>query len=284
MTVSDNIMPLSSTFTFPTPFFVSSDVQWGIMAFPVRILFFVGLIMLTETMRSRAGKKSTTVKITLKVTILLMFTLFAGNYTTNPATLAVYAVFASLFFGYKYVVTSKTSSDTIAKIIDTIRFRIPIFGDLNRLTALHQWVTTMHGASSSGVTLAKSITLAGQTSGSLWYQSVSEKIRTSLLAGKSLHELMAETPYLFPPGLRAMVATGEMTGDLPTMFSNVAVTVENEIDERISGLSAKVEVALLLVMGVVVGGILVALYLPVVNMAAVQSEQGGYKFKKKYSK
>ena len=142
----------------------------------------------------------------------------------------------------------------------------------------------MHGASSSGVTLAKSITLAGQTSGSLWYQSVSEKIRTSLLAGKSLHELMAETPYLFPPGLRAMVATGEMTGDLPTMFSNVAVTVEHEIDERISGLSAKVEVALLLVMGVVVGGILVALYLPVVNMAAVQSEQGGYKFKKKYSK
>lgn len=282
--VSDNIMPFSSKFTFPTPFFVSSDVQWGIMAFPVRILFFVGLIMLTETMRSRAGKKSTTVKITLKVTILLMFTLFAGNYTTNPATLAVYAVFASLFFGYKYVVTSKTSSDTIAKIIDTIRFRIPIFGDLNRLTALHQWVTTMHGASSSGVTLAKSITLAGQTSGSLWYQSVSEKIRTSLLAGKSLHELMAETPYLFPPGLRAMVATGEMTGDLPTMFSNVAVTVENEIDERISGLSAKVEVALLLVMGVVVGGILVALYLPVVNMAAVQSEQGGFKFKKKYSK
>ena len=237
--------------------------------------------MLSETMRQRAGKESTTVKITLKVTILLMLTLFAGNYSLYIPSLLPYLAFIGVIVGYTYITTSETANKAVSKAIDTIRFHIPIFGALNKLTALHQWVTTMHGASSSGVNLSKCVTLAGQTSGSLWYNSVSTDIRSSLLAGKQLHDLMGEYPNLFPPGLRAMVATGELTGDLTTMFGNVALSVENEIDEKIAGLSAKVEVALLMVMGFVVGGILVALYLPVVNMAAVQSEQSGFKFKNK---
>lgn len=281
---SDRLLPVTSDLTFPTPFFLADSIEWGFMAFPARILFFVGAIMLSETMRQRAGKKSTTLKITLKVTLLLMLTLFAGNYDLYLPSLLPYLFFIGILVGYKYVTTANSANKTIAKSIDMIRFHVPIFGALNKLTALHQWVTTMHGASSSGVNLSKCVTLAGQTSGSLWYNSVSTDIRSSLLAGKQLHELMAEAPSLFPPGLRAMVATGELTGDLTTMFSNVARSVENEIDEKIAGLSAKVEVALLMVMGVVVGGILVALYLPVVNMAAVQSEQGGFKFKKRYSK
>lgn len=278
---SDSLLPVTAEITFPTPFFLADSMDWGLLAFPVRILFFVGAIMLSETMRQRAGRKSTTLKITLKVTLLLMLTLFAGNYDVYPPSLIPYSLLIGIIFGYKYLTTADSASKTVSKVIDTIRFKVPIFGDLNRLTALHQWVTTMHGASSSGVNLSKCVTLAGQTSGSLWYNSASTDIRAALLAGKQLHELMGASPSLFPPSLRAMVATGELTGDLTTMFGNVALAVENEIDEKIAGLSAKVEVALLLVMGGVVGGILVALYLPVVNMAAVQSENSGFKFKKK---
>lgn len=281
---SDRLMPVTADLTFPTPFFVADSIDWGLLAFPARILFFVVAVMLSETMRQRAGKKSSTIKVATKIMLLLLVTLFAGNYQIQPVSLLIYMVLIGGIVGYKYLTTAESANNKISRIIDTIRFNVPIFGSLNRLTSLHRWVTTMHGTSGSGVTLSRSVTLAGQTSGSLWYNAASGDICNSLLAGKKMHELMSNTPSLFPPNLRAMVATGELTGDLVTMFGNVAGSVENEIDEKIAGLSAKVEVALLLVMGVVVGGILIALYLPVVNMAAVQSEQGGFKFKKKYTR
>jgi type IV pilus assembly protein PilC len=94
------------------------------------------------------------------------------------------------------------------------------------------------------------------------------------MGGRPLSEALADHSDLYPPSVRAMIATGEVTGNLGTMFDNIARTTQTEVDAQIAGLAAKVEVMLLVVMGLVVGGLLVALYLPIINLATAASGGG----------
>jgi type IV pilus assembly protein PilC len=144
---------------------------------------------------------------------------------------------------------------------------MPVFGGITRLNALFQWSTTLGGALASGVALTRALILAGETAGSRWHASVAEPLQAAVMGGRPLSEALADYSDLYPATLRAMVATGEVTGDLPTMFTNIAHSAEIEVDVQIAGLSAKVEVLLLIVMGIVVGGLLVSLYLPIINLA-----------------
>lgn len=268
--VSKNLLPVSFDGTFPLPFFLS-DVATTPLGFLGRVVFLIAFIVGTETLRNRAGKDATLRRTIMKWMFVAWVTVFAGNYRLVPGAFVIWVLGIGLVIAFRTFLRSGEENPTRARLVDRIRFRLPVFGEMHRLNAIFQWSATMSGALSSGVALTRALTLAGSTSGSRWHASVAESLQNSVMGGRPLSESLADHADLYAPSLRAMVATGEVTGDLPTMFDNISRAAENEIDALVAGLSAKVEVLLLVVMGVVVGTLLVALYLPIINLATAAS-------------
>jgi len=265
--ISKNLTPIGMKSTFPYPFFVSDEVGWGPLGLVGRVFFMLFFIVGLESLRNRRGKDPKRSRTIMKWAFLVFVTVFAGGYYFIPAAALAWGSLIGLVFGIKAFIASGDKSAKRARLVDSIRFRLPVFGGITRLNALFQWSTTLGGALASGVPLTRALALAGETAGSRWHASVAEPLQAAVMAGRPLSEALADYSDLYPPTLRAMVGTGEVTGDLPTMFANVAHSTEVEVDMLIAGLSAKVEVMLLIVMGFVVGGLLVALYLPIINLA-----------------
>jgi len=272
--ISKNLTPVSMDFSFPMPFFIADDIEWSLLGAIGRFLTMMFFIIGLEAWRNRTGRETNRRRTIVKWTFISMVTFFAGNYVIVPVGALVWGLALAAFVAFKWFLASGEEDPERARHIDRVRFKMPIFGGINRLNAIFQWSTTMSGSLSSGVPLASALTLAGETSGSRWHASLAEPLQAAVMAGRPLSEALSDHADLYPPSLRAMVSTGEVTGDLPTMFNNVAHAVQVEVDALISGLSAKVEVWLLVVMGVIVGGLLIALYLPIIQLASAAGGAG----------
>jgi type II secretory pathway component PulF len=265
--ISRNLVPVGFKSTFPYPFFLSDDIKWGPLGMVGRVFFMLFFIVGLESLRNRRGKDAKRMRTIMKWGFVSFVTVFAGNYRLIPTSLIFWVSAIGLVIGVKWFVSTGNKDPKRARLIDRIRFKLPVFGGITRLNAIFQWSTTLGGALASGVPLTRALILSGETSGSRWHASLAEPLQAAVMGGRPLSEALADYSDLYPATLRAMVTTGEVTGDLPTMFANIAHSAEVEVDAMVAGLSAKVEVMLLVVMGVVVGGLLVSLYLPIINLA-----------------
>lgn len=152
--------------------------------------------------------------------------------------------------------------------IDRFKYkRLPVFKELNHKTALYRWASTLGGGMDAGVNVYESLTLASDASGSRWIRVVTPELTKAVREGRRMTEEMRETSELFPANIRTMISTGEETGDIPAMLSSVTQSLDSDIDRIVATLGAKIEVALLIVLGTVVGGLLAVLYLPILNLA-----------------
>jgi type IV pilus assembly protein PilC len=174
---------------------------------------------------------------------------------------------AAAWFGLKRWLAATSGNLEIGTRLDRIRFKLPIFGKLTGRMVTYRWSSTLAGALSSGLNMGPALDLAGRAAGSRWHLAVSGPLQDAVRSGRPLSEALADHPDLYPPSIRAMVRTGEGSGELAEMLDSVAGAVDDEIDSIVAGLGAKIEVALLMTMGVVVGGLLVVLYLPILNLA-----------------
>lgn len=178
----------------------------------------------------------------------------------------VIGVFLAAFFGLRWWTRQEHEPDVMIKI-DRVRFRMPIFGKLNHKSALYRWSSTLSGAYQAGVQAYEAIELAARASGSLWMIAIAPDLAQAVREGRPLTSELKLHPDLFPANVRTMVATGEETGDIPEMLASVATSLDSDVDRIVATLSSKIEVALLLVLGTVVGGLLAVLYLPILNLA-----------------
>lgn len=113
----------------------------------------------------------------------------------------------------------------------------------------------------------EALDLASRAADSRWIKVITPDITRAVREGRTMTSEIRDYPELFPANIRTMIQTGEETGDIPVMLGSVATSLDSDIDSIVASLSSKIEVALLLVLGVVVGGLLVALYLPILNLA-----------------
>jgi type II secretory pathway component PulF len=127
----------------------------------------------------------------------------------------------------------------------------------------------MAGSLDAGLQTFASLEIAGNTAGSAWVSNVSKDLMEAVRAGRPLSQELGKHPDLFNAQLRAMASTGEEAGEAAEMFANVAAALEDELDAMVATLGARLEVALLMVMGAVVGSLLVVLYLPILNLTKV---------------
>lgn len=159
---------------------------------------------------------------------------------------------------------------------DQMKFRVPIFGKLWKMISLSRWSSTLAGSLAAGVKMTDSVLLAAEASGSRWQKLVATDLVAAVQEGRPMSSEMRKHKTLFPIEVRTMLETGEQTGSMDTMLDTVAAAMNSEIDVTTETMSAKIEVALLLTMGVVVGGLLLVVYMPILNLTgAMMNSVGG---------
>jgi type II secretory pathway component PulF len=177
----------------------------------------------------------------------------------------------ALYFTRRFLKKHRDDLD-IGEVVDRIRFKMPIFGAMNKRIAMFRWASTLAGALEAGVQTHKALEIAGRASGSRWIRKATIEVQEGVRSGRAISAGLSDYKDLFPPNIRALVATGEQTGELDTLLDSAALTLDEEINAIISGLAARIEVVLIITMGVVVGGIVIVLYLPIFNLAVVTTE------------
>lgn len=211
-------------------------------------------------------------ELPLRDNIPILGRLIPNPLTIRPNLLSPLIWGVALIFGVKAWLKATADNDEIGIKLDKAKFRMPVFGELNRRLVLFRWTSTLSGALASGVQTTESLELAARASGSRWIKAVTPALVDAIRSGRPLSTELLAYPDLFPPNIRTMVTTGEKSGEMAEMLESVAAAVDNEIDAIIAGLGAKIEVALLMILGGVVGGLLVVLYLPILSLTTTVGE------------
>jgi type IV pilus assembly protein PilC len=160
----------------------------------------------------------------------------------------------------------KTERGTL--IIDDLILRSPVFGPLLKKVAVAKFTRTMATMMSSGVPILEGLTIVSKTSGNKIIENALMKVRKSISEGKTIAEPLLETG-IFPPMVVQMIAVGEATGALDTMLAKIADFYDDEVDAAVDAMTALLEPFMMVFLGGVVGGMIIAMYLPIFKMASV---------------
>jgi len=153
-------------------------------------------------------------------------------------------------------------------IFDRILLRSPVFGVLIRKVAVARFTRTLGTMLSSGVPILDGLEVVAATAGNSVIEKAIRQARLSISEGRPVAEPLAET-RVFPSMVTQMIAVGEATGALDTMLSKIANFYDEEVDNAVSVLTSMLEPLLILFLGVTIGGLLVAMYLPIFQLADV---------------
>jgi type IV pilus assembly protein PilC len=151
-------------------------------------------------------------------------------------------------------------------LVDDILLKVPIFGPLVKKVSVARFTRTLGTMISSGVPIMDALEITAKTAGNKTVERDVLYTRTGISEGKTLAEPMSQSK-VFPPMVVQMVAVGEATGNMDAMLNKIADFYDQEVDDAVSALTSLLEPALMVFLGVVVGGMVIALYLPIFNMA-----------------
>ena len=149
---------------------------------------------------------------------------------------------------------------------DRFKVKLPVFGQLVRKIAISRFARTFAVLSRTGVPVLQTLDIVSSTSGNWLMSEATKDIQASVKRGESLVSPLHRHP-IFPPMVTHMMAVGEETGALDTMLAKVADFYDSEVEDTVNAMTSLIEPMLIVVMGVVVGGILISLYLPMFNIA-----------------
>ncbi|MDD3993521.1 MAG: type II secretion system F family protein [Desulfobacteraceae bacterium] len=149
---------------------------------------------------------------------------------------------------------------------DRYLLRMPVFGPLLRRVAVAKFSRTLGTMLTSGVSILDALDIVAKTSGNKTVEAAIYRVRQGIAEGRSISEPLAESG-VFPAMVCQMVAVGESTGALDTMLIKVADFYDEEVDQAVENLTAAIEPVMMIFMGVVIGGLVVSMYLPIFKMA-----------------
>ena len=160
----------------------------------------------------------------------------------------------------------------VAAAVDNYKLKIPLFGDMLTKTSVARFSRTLGTLVSSGVPILQALNITRDTAGNLRVSKAVESIHDNVKEGESMVTPM-EASGIFPPMVVSMVQVGEETGQLPDMLTKVADVFEEEVDNAVSGLTSLLEPVMIVLLALVVGTIVVALFLPLITI--IQDLTGG---------
>jgi len=151
---------------------------------------------------------------------------------------------------------------------DSIKLRMPVFGKLIRKMALSRFTRTFGTLVSAGVPILSALDIVGSTSGNEVIHRAVRKVRSAIKEGETIAKPLSENP-IFPAMVVQMISVGEETGALDAMLGKVAEFYDEEVTSGVDGLTSLIEPLMMATLGVVVGGIVIALYMPMFEVVAL---------------
>jgi type IV pilus assembly protein PilC len=151
-------------------------------------------------------------------------------------------------------------------MIDELMLRLPVVGILIRKVAVAKFTRTMGTMLASGVAILEALDIVAKTAGNKSIETAVYKVRTGIAEGQTIADPLAETG-VFPPMVCQMIAVGESTGAIDSMMEKIADFYEEEVDQAVENLTSMIEPFMLVFLGVVIGGLVVSMYLPIFKMA-----------------
>jgi type IV pilus assembly protein PilC len=173
----------------------------------------------------------------------------------------VFAVEAAAVFAFRKWINSENGR----KRWDTLKLKAPVFGPLAQKTALARFGRTLSALVRSGVPILESLDIVAETAGNWVVANAVRDTQQQVKRGEPLSKRLEEHP-VFPPMVVQMMTVGEETGALDEMLDKIADFYDEEVEAMVNGLTSLIEPILIVVMGVVIGGMIIALYLPMFNV------------------
>ena len=159
-------------------------------------------------------------------------------------------------------------SEKMQMFMDRFMLRVPLFGDLIRKSSIARWARTLSTMFAAGVPLVEALESVAGAAGNYEYYLATKKIQSEVATGSSLTSSMQGTE-VFPNMVIQMVSIGEESGSLDGMLSKVADFFEAEVDDAVAALSSLMEPMIMVVLGTLIGGMVIAMYLPIFKLGEV---------------
>jgi len=233
----------------------------GAMVYPIAIIGVMMIILYVimryvvptfEQMFSDVGAE-----LPIPTQILMAISGFVVNY-------GAYAIVGLiiLYFVFQKILETETGR----RLWDSFLLKMPIFGDLLRKVAVARFCRTLGTMISSGVPILDALEICSRSAGNYVVEDAIMKTRDSISEGRTIAEPLAESG-VFPGMVCQMINVGEATGALDTMLNKIADFYDDEVEVAVAGITSLIEPFIIVFLGVVVGGLVVALYLPIFSMA-----------------
>jgi type IV pilus assembly protein PilC len=156
------------------------------------------------------------------------------------------------------------------EIVDNLLLKIPVFGDLLRKVAVAKFTRTMGTMLASGVAILEALDIVAKTAGNKTVEKAVYDVRKGISEGRTMADPLAQSG-VFPSMVCQMISVGESTGALDAMLGKIADFYDEEVDQAVENLTALIEPFMLVFLGVTIGGLVVAMYLPIFKMAGAIS-------------
>ena len=179
-----------------------------------------------------------------------------------------WAIFGFIGGGTYFFLESWKRSEKMQKAMDRLLLKVPVFGDLVNKSAVARWTRTLSTMFAAGVPLVEALDSVGGASGNAVFAEATEQIQKDVSTGTSLTTSM-QTSGVFPNMVLQMCSIGEESGSLDAMLGKAAEFYEDEVDEAVKGLSSLMEPFIIVILGTLIGGIVVSMYLPIFKLGQV---------------
>jgi type IV pilus assembly protein PilC len=176
-----------------------------------------------------------------------------------------YIIFPVIGGGIYGFLESWKRSLAVQVFMDKLMLKLPVFGDLVKKSTIARWTRTLSTMFAAGVPLVEALDSVGGAAGNYVYAAATKQIKQEVATGTSLTVAMQNT-NVFPSMVIQMVSIGEETGALDGMLSKVADFFEAEVDDAVEALSSLMEPMIMVVLGTLIGGMVIAMYLPIFKM------------------
>lgn len=177
----------------------------------------------------------------------------------------VFGIIAGVITGISYTYKRSTAMQIA---LDRIILKLPVVGDIVLKATIARWTRTLSTMFAAGVPLVEALDSVGGAAGNYVYLTATKQIQTEVSTGTSLTVAM-QNSNVFPSMVVQMVSIGEESGQLDSMLGKVADFFEQEVDDAVAGLSTLLEPLIMVFLGVVIGGLVVAMYLPIFKLGQV---------------
>lgn len=180
----------------------------------------------------------------------------------------LYLIIGAVIFFYAFSRYKKTAKGRLT--VDATALKLPVIGSLLRKVAVAKFTRTMGTMLSSGVAILEALDIVAKTSGNKVIEGAIYNVRSGIAEGRTMADPLSDSG-VFPSMVCSMIAVGESTGALDAMLVKIADFYDDEVDQAVENLTAMIEPFMMVFLGTVIGGLVVAMYLPVFKMAGAIS-------------